>query len=376
MKKSRKEREDESEVSRRAEAIETALSKMGSAVLSKRLAVSTGSTLLNLACSGRYDVGFVSGCYYFIVGDSTSGKTWISLSCFAEAARRKEFDNYRLIYDNVEDGVLFDVGAYFGRKVAERMEPPSVDEDGQPVYSTTVESFYAHLMDALDKKQPFIYVLDSQDALDSIAARDRFEDNRKALKLGKDLAASYGDGKAKYHSEHIRTVLSGIRDTGSILIIIGQTRDNLGFGFEKRVRSGGRALRFYAQLEIWTSVAEKIKRQVRGKQRTIGIKCLAEVKKNRLTGRVGKDRAVLIPIFYGYGIDDVGSVVEFLVNEGCWKKHRGVIQAPEFDFEGNEEELIQKIQQRNLYKKLFDTVQSLWDELEEACRIQRIPRYE
>ena len=53
--------------------------------------VSTGSTLLNLACTGFPDRGFAKGYYYFIVGDSESGKTWLALTCLAEASINKNF---------------------------------------------------------------------------------------------------------------------------------------------------------------------------------------------------------------------------------------------------------------------------------------------
>jgi len=61
--------------------------------------LSTGSTLLNLACTGKPYYGFAKGHYYFIVGDSVSGKTFLSLTCLAEASINPNFDNYRFIYD-------------------------------------------------------------------------------------------------------------------------------------------------------------------------------------------------------------------------------------------------------------------------------------
>ena len=52
--------------------------------------LSTGSTLLNLALTGKPNCGFVKGKYHFIVGDSISGKTFLSLTCLAEAATMPE----------------------------------------------------------------------------------------------------------------------------------------------------------------------------------------------------------------------------------------------------------------------------------------------
>lgn len=345
-------------------------------------ALSSGSTLLNLACTDRPDVGFLKGGYYYLVGDSTSGKTWLSLTCFAEACRNKAFANYRLIFDDVEGGALMDIEHYFGKEVARRMEPPKVKK-GQPVFSDTVESFYYNIFDCLQGGKPFIYVLDSQDSLSSGSAFKKFQQQKKAAEEQEESAGSYGDGKAKYHSEHLRQVLSGLRKTKSILIVIGQTRDNLGFGFEKKTRAGGRALRFYANLEIWTSVESKIKKMVREKERTIGVKCIAEVRKNRVTGKVGKDRSVQIPIYHDLGIDDVGSCVDFLISEKHWRRikeegqgNRKVYDASDVMFKGSREKIIAHIEEEELEDKVRNITAKVWREIETECTPDRKRRYD
>jgi RecA/RadA recombinase len=338
-------------------------------------ALSTGSTLLNLACTESADIGFLKGGYYYLVGDSASGKTWLSLSCFAEACCNSAFKDYRLIFDDVEGGALMDVAHYFGQQVALRMEPPARSKDGSPLYSDTVQSFYYHITDLFKAGKPFIYVLDSQDALTSEAAVHKF----LKQKDGEDEAGSYGDGKAKYHSENIRYVLSKLRRTGSILIIVGQTRDNLGFSFEPKTRAGGRALRFYANLEIWTSVKNKIKKTVRGKERTIGVRCFAEVKKNRVTGKIGKDRSVELPIYYDLGIDDIGSCVDFLIAEKHWPKKKGdekIYDAHDIMYVGTRKAIIAYVESEDLESKVRKLVARIWREIEEASLPHRKRRYE
>jgi RecA/RadA recombinase len=349
-------------------------------------AVSSGSTLLNLACTERPDVAFLKGGYYYLVGDSQSGKTFLTLTCFAEACRNKAFAKYRLIFDDVEGGALMDIAHYFGKEVAARMEAPS-RRKGQPIFSDTIESFYYHLSDLLDEGRPFIYVLDSQDALSSDAAAKKFRKQRKAAKDEGEAAGSYGDGKAKYHSEHIREVLSRLRRSGSILIVIGQTRDNLGMSFEPKTRSGGRALRFYANLEIWTSVVGKLRKLVHGDKRTIGARCLAEIKKNRVTGKVGKDRAVEIPIYYDLGIDDVGSCVDFLITNKHWKRakkeegseedsRKAVFDAKEMLITGTRSAIIARIEEDGMEEKLREITAQIWNQIEEECLPNRKRRYE
>lgn len=333
--------------------------------------LSTGSTLLNLACSDRSGVGFLPGKYYFIVGDSASGKTFLSLTCLAEAALNNNFDKHRFIYDNAEDGALMDVKKFFGKAVADRVESPAL-LDG-PVYSSTVEEFFYHIDDAFDVGKPFIYILDSMDALGTEEENEKFQAQKDAHEKGKEVSGSYGTSKAKANSAGIRRLLHKLSQSGSILIIISQTRDNIGsFSFEKKTRSGGHALRFYATLEMWSSIKEKIKKTVTGHPRQIGVTCLVKVKKNRMTG---KERVVEIPIYHSFGMDDIGSCVAWLIEEKHWSKAGGVVTADEFKFKGSEEDLIAKIETDNEEKKLKLIVSEAWQDIESQCEVSRKKRY-
>src|SRR4051812_12715337 len=109
---------------------------------SKTTYVSTGSTRLNLAISGKSYGGFQKGTYNLFVGDSSSGKTFITLTTLAEAANNPAFDDYQLIYDPAEGGAKMDFGHFFGQKLAERIADPYGGRDwSMPRASTTVEEF-------------------------------------------------------------------------------------------------------------------------------------------------------------------------------------------------------------------------------------------
>ena len=336
--------------------------------------LSTGSTLLNLACTGHIEGGLVKGGYFFLVGDSQSGKTFLSRTCLAEATINPQFKDYRIIYDDVEYGALMDTRRYFGDALADRMEPPFTDEDG-PVYSETIEDFYFSLDDALNGKRPIIYVLDSMDGLDSIAAREKFVERKKAVRKGTKTTGSYGDGKARSNSSTIRSMLPRLRDTGSILLILAQTRDSFDaslFG-PQQTFSGGHALKFYAMLQLWSSVGSKLKATVKGKERIIGINSRIRVKKNRATGR---DRTIEVPIYYSHGIDDVGGCVRYLVNEGHWPKNKtGVIEAHDLGTASRYEELVKEIEEKGMVFDLRQTVADVWRDIEAACEVQRVNRY-
>lgn len=336
--------------------------------------LSTGSTLLNLACSGSPTWGFRQGCYYFLVGDSASGKTFLSLTCLAEATLNPAFADHRFLFDNAEEGALMDIRRFFGQAVADRLEPPDKDKHG-PVYSETVEQFYFHLDDAFTAGKPFIYVLDSMDSLSTEEEGEKFAERKKAARKGREVSGSYGTAKAKANSAGIRRSIPRLRETGSILIVISQTRDNIGFGamFNPKTRSGGHALRFYATLELWSSVKGRLKKTVRGKERQTGIVSHVQVKKNRLTGR---ERSVELPIYHSRGIDDVGSCVDWLITEGHWNKDKGgIVHAPEFRYKGSVESLIRKVEEAGRENELRLLVAEVWQEIEDACEVERKPRY-
>lgn len=338
--------------------------------------LSTGSTLLNLAFSDNPFGALLPGKYYFMVGDSASGKTFLSMTCFAEALRSERFKDYRLIYDNVEDGMLMDLDRLFSEAVADRIQPPKSSKKGDPIFSNTVEDFFFNLNDAVREGSPFIYVLDSMDALDTEASDKKWEEHRRAREKrmqgeAVQVTGSYGD-KAKRNSEGVRKVLKGLRKTQSILIILSQTRDNLGSMFGGRTRSGGRALRFYATNEVWSSIIKPIKKQVRGKPRDIGVRVCLDIQKNRMTGRRCK---VEVDIYREIGIDDVGSCVDFLVEEGFWSMSKQTITATGLDIEGTRAKVIRQIEKRGLERKLAKLCGQCWRETDEACSLNRKRRY-
>jgi hypothetical protein len=244
---------------------------------------------------------------------------------------------------------------------------------GEPVYSATTEDFYYYL-DAAIGGGPCIYVEDSMDGLATEDDLDKLKEVRKARASGKEVSGSYGTSKAKQNSAGLRLAVNKIAGNGSILIIIAQTRDNIGFGaqFNPKTRSGGTALRFYATGEIWFSIKESIKKTVRGKARRVGTKLKLQVKKNRESGR---EPSIEVLHYPSVGFDDIGSCVNYLIEEGHWSKSGGGVSAPEFDFKGKEEKLVEHIIATKGHKTLKATVAQVWREIDEACKIVRDNKY-
>jgi RecA/RadA recombinase len=324
----------------------------------------TGSTLLDLALTGRVQGGLAMGRYFWFVGDSSSGKTFFTLTCLAEAARTKRFDNYRFIYNNVEDGALMDWTKFFGSRVAERVEL---------VESVKATDFYHHAFKAFDGG-PCIYILDSMDGLQGDKEEAKLKEKMNA-KAGTKVKGDYGDGKAKQNSQYIRQLLAKARDSRSILIVVSQTRDNFDEYGPDKVVSGGHALKYYATAQMWSSRSGIIKRTYRDNDVQTGIRVRMQIKKNRLSG---KEWEAEIPIYHTYGIDNIGSCVEYLTDWKHWAKadKGATITAPELDFEGPQAKLIKKIEEDGLERDLQAIVGDVWAAVEEACALKRKPRYE
>lgn len=343
--------------------------------------LSSGSTVLNLACTGRPDVAFLPGLYYHFVGDSSSGKTFLCLTAFAEAGINPKYKDHRLIFDNAENGALMDLERFFGSAVARRLEPPGGTRK-DPKFSSTVEGFFRHVDDVLDDRKPFLYVLDSTDTLSTKAEIKTVRAARKADDKGEEGKGSFGTSRARDFSTRMRLMHNRLRDDGrSMVFLITQTRDNIGFGakFDPKTYSGGNALLFYAALQVWFSQAGHIKRKVKGRPRELGIYSRVRLKKNRVTGR---DRTALVPILHSHGIDDPGGSVRYLIDEGHWKtvmdkstREVKSVEAPEFNFDGSPEKLVQLIEEQGREAELRELTAKVWGEIEEACKVERKPRY-
>lgn len=357
----------------------------------------TGSTILDLAISGNPKGGFLKGKYFWIVGDSSSGKTFLALTCLAEATLNPAFKKYRLIFDNAEDGALMDMARYYGQAMADRTEPPAYGEYGEnkgvrffkpdakgkidnPAFSERIEDFYYNLDDALTRAEggeEFVYVLDSMDALDSKYAQAKFKEAKREGRGGAVAKGDYGDGKAKQNSTRLRGAVQRLSNTNSILIINSQTRDNIDGGMfdPAQTSAGGRALKFYATVQLWSSVGSKIKKTVAGREVQVGVNCRVKTKKNRLTGR---ERAVEFPIYYETGIDDIGGMVDYLVHWKFWPKNKsGVIDASgDFNEVAHKREaLIEWLEANDMREDLEEIVTDAHAEIERKATVNRRSKY-
>jgi RecA/RadA recombinase len=328
--------------------------------------LNTGCSLLNLAISDRVEGGFPIGRYTLLNGDSASGKTFLTMTSSAEAMRRPDWEEWDLFYNGTEGGMSMDVRRLFGKRVSKRLKQ---------LQSESLEEFYYDVDDRIQHSKetgrPFLYVLDSMDGIDAEDDQEKFEKRKKAHRSGKEETGSYGMAKAKLNSTSIRRVQAGLLKTGSILIVICQSRDSpgaMGYG-PKRTRAGGRALKFYADVEIWSSRIGELTRKVRGKTRKIGAKLKLQVSKNRITGKLHEVETAVYP---SYGIDDVGTCIDWLVSEGWFKKSKGAITTDN-GLKKQRDQLVSFYEESP--KGLMMALQECWSSIEQAKNLERRSRY-
>lgn len=333
--------------------------------------IPTGSTLLNLALSDRTDGGWPVGKIVNPVGDSSSGKTFIALTMLAEAARLERCDGHVLIHDDAEAASEFDLPGLFGKHAAERIKAPAYnDDDGEKLCSTTTQEFEARVWSRLKAAKPFVYVLDSLDSVSCDEELARTDESTEALLAGKAKpGGSYRMEKAKHLSEMLRKIKARLQHTDSLLMVLSQTRDNIDpMSFQTKTRAGGRALKFYSAIELWTAVGKKIT----AKDRMIGIECRVRVSKNNITGKL---RDVQFPIYYSYGIDDTASCVDWLVKEGVWEV-RGTKIVNTLCDHVSRNALVGQIEESGNVPALRRIVGEAWARIEESLLLKRRAKYE
>lgn len=317
--------------------------------------VSTGVTLLNLACYGKTYAGMCKGKIYRMVGRSSSGKTFLCRTILAEASVNSNFDDYELIYDDVERGALMDTEKFFGKRLVTRLVPPARTKvSKEPIYSEGVADFYRRIHAKLEAGKKFIWVVDS---LDSLKA---------------DTETKMSDGKAKAHSQEMRKLIDPLATSGSILLLISQAKTDLRSMWGGDTTSGGLSPEYYSTLEIWLKKIKAVGTTYKGKKYNSGTIISARVKKNRISG---VDQNIQFPFHPSYGIDDIGANVDFLCKANHWGKSKGAIVASEWDVELKRNALIRHIEENGLQRETQILVGKVWLEIQKAITPERQPRY-
>lgn len=338
--------------------------------------IPSGSTMLNLCCSDSIKGAYQLGKLTTIPGASAVGKTVLALTCFAEMNKLKRFRDYDFIFDDVEEALEIDIAKMFNKDVKNRMIAPNYDDDGTPIYSNTIQDLKSNILTRIKQSNnPFVWILDSLDALTT--SEELEKEYKIALRRSKNLTdehvkeikGSYKTEKAKIMGEVLRMIKGNLKKTNSALIIIQQDRAKIGTSFGKKTgTSGGKAPKFYSTHRIWLYRV----RTLTDNGLKIGGEVKAEVSKNKITGKI---RACKFNIYDNYGIDDVSSCIDYIIDQKHWSRSGNSFDAEEFRMKATKKKLIKYIESNNMEKELRNITQSVWDEAEEKVKIKRKRRY-
>lgn len=307
--------------------------------------ISTGSLLLNLAASGRgLDGGWARGRVINPVGDGSSGKTLTALEfaayCYHKLPNCTHYTLWpvptviKIIYNNKENVMDFPVEAMYGQDFFDAVEW---------IHTPTVEEFGHHFFKICrtwKRGECVIYILDTWDALDSLADLAVFNKELESIKAptlpkpgdqGEDKTkGTFGLGKQSYASKRFFKKLCTEQQGKDItLMIVSQVRKKIGVTFgETQYRAGGDALNFYTHQVCWLAEKQKLIKQSLGNKLVYGIKVRARFKRNKVAK---PSRETDFDIIYDWGIDDVRSMTDHYF--GVEKAKKGVEWAGvEYDY--------------------------------------------
>lgn len=330
-----------------------------------KVLVSSGVTVLNLACSDHPDWAFPAGSVINIVGDKSTGKTLLALTMLAEACTNPSLAKHDLKYDDTEAALKFDLEAIFGRKLCDRL-----GEFEDP--SDSVEEFSKTLRTCVNDG-PTMYVLDSFDEIGSEDEKLHVEKADKAREAGEKAKGTYGMGRAKSMSQLFRLGKRDLTKNGSVLVVISQVRENLdrtGPWSPKFHRAGGKALDHNADLVIWLNRTKTHKHEAT--KREIGYRLEALVDKNKVTG---KRRSASFDVWHQYGADDIGSMIDFMVEAGKWSSRGGIVEG--FGEKLQRTKMVKLLEEYpDRLRKLRQIVGEAWNEIEDRIKPQRARRWE
>ena len=321
-----------------------------------------GCTLIDLVIGGGFPYGFVN-----IIGDSSSGKSFLAGECIAAAYHRYGKHKFDWFYDDAEGGYKFNAEKLYGFDIINEGFLPRKKR------SNTIEDFERNIQYIIDNKDPkskFIYVLDS---FDSITSDDEIKFKTKKLKGSPSGDEEGGDGKekgsfglSKQKESHsfFRSKIRELEDNRIVLIIISQVKEKISVTFGKKLyRTGGKSLDFYPNVVFWLAEVEKYRKE----ERPIGICSKVQATKSRNDKPF---RECLIDIVFDYGLDDVSSNINFLCDiktDGNRDKKKADSMLLSWDKkEFTRKNLIKYIEENNLEEELATRVREKWNAIEES----------
>lgn len=276
--------------------------------------VRMGSDLLDLLIGGDKGVyGLPFGAIIQIWGDSSAGKTFIKNEMIASTYWEMGGPKAKLVWesDDSETGDTFKTQQLYGVLIH-----PDVRKVGPLKFedSETVEEMDGKLTNMINWMPEDMYGIYAVDSLDGLADKTKKEKEAKRAKQqakGEEVKddGDFGAQIAKFLSQDFfRNKHKALERKKITLIIVSQTRSNVGavgaFAPKKKT-SNGDAMEFYCHTRLKLSRLAYIERE--------GTKVGVVVKATTTKSKTPRPyREVIYTAYFDYGIDNIGSDIDYL----------------------------------------------------------------
>ena len=313
--------------------------------------ISTGSTLLDLAISGGIvrGGGIPGGIMLELSGPSGAGKT----SLMAEMCTSAQSRGGKIKILDPEGRLNKDYCEKFGLRI-------TPEDYGRP--DTVKEVFEIIEEDWGVESKPENKTIDVI-GVDSIAAL--------STEMEMESEDKMGGKRAKDFSAGLRKTARLIAQNNRIVVFTNQERDSMASFGPRRTTPGGMAVKYYASLRIRVSLDKKIERKVKvvkEEKRIIGIESMCEVIKSSIDEPY---RTAPVFIIFNYGIDDTRANLQWLKDHSGAEKY-GVVSVQQYVAMNAAIEFYETNPER--VQQLKNAVIDLWEEIDEALKIERKPK--
>lgn len=309
--------------------------------------VSTGSTLLDLAISGKVRAGggVPGGIIAEIYGPSSSGKTSILAELCAS------------VQNKGGQARFIDPEARLNKEYS-RIYGVSLDEGDFDYHQPdTVSSLFDDLIYPWKPKNDKVINIIGADSLAAFSTEMEMEDEDKR-----------GQRRAKEFSQGLRKTCRRIMQNNWLIACTNQIRQ----GDSGEVTPGGEAVKFYSSLRIrvgpWVKGSKitkkaKVEGIAKEAEKVIGIISNCKVTKSSIDDPY---REALIYILFGYGIDDIRGNLQYV------KDMTGASMYDCFTKEWKSmENAIKYIEEGGLEQKLKERVIEIWEKIEASFDTHR-----
>jgi len=275
--------------------------------------ISTQCVPLDIIMGGGIPIGRMVE----IFGDTSTGKTLLALHILAET---QKMGGIAVMLDT-ETSVAIELAEIIGVNVDELVySNPDVIED---VFEDIME-----LVKIKDELYPDTFMTI---VWDSVAATSSEAEVEKVMTEG--LNTGYPP-TAREISQMMRVLKIIIAKRNIALVMLNQAKEKIGVMFGSNIATfGGKAIGFYSSIRLLMKQIGKIKKH----GEVIGITVRTYVDKNKVAPPFG---VCTFPILFDVGIDDAGSVLDWLKEQKIVKTRGGwqylTIGGEEFSFRSDE----------------------------------------